>query len=154
MFRKVQQTIQRPNNTTQYAAGDVIGTASSHVMAFSSSANPPAWGKSAVLGATVISNEAPTTLPSLELWLLSAAPADQADNAALAITDAELANLIGIYPLSSSYVGYASNNHVQLSAVRAFGFEAIETIYGILVVRNAYTPVASEIYRVVLSLSD
>ena len=107
-----------------------------------------------MLGCTVISSVAPATLPSLELWLFSSAPADQADNAALAVTDTELLSLIGIYPLANTFVGYASNNHVQQSAVRPYGFEAVETIYGFLVVRNAYVPVASELYKVLITLSD
>lgn len=155
MFKEVSASIIRPNNTTPYAAGDVIGTASNQILTFN---NVPALDQNhaTLLDARVLSNEAPATLPSLELWVFKVAPAAAADNTAWAVTDAELLNLVGIYPMANTYVGLASGNHVQLAAPRAFPFNfpsGVNTLYGVLVVRNAYTPVALESYTAILGLA-
>jgi hypothetical protein len=106
----------------------------------------------------VISTASPATLPSLELWLFSAAPAAQADNAPFAVTDAEvLSSFLGVIPLAYTHVGLASGNHVQRSDPTAVQFEVAATksdIYGCLVVRNTYTPISAEQFKVILSVLD
>jgi hypothetical protein len=157
MYKRVSNKIQRPNNTTPYTAGDVIGTASSQVIKFDGMSTLFAQGRGVLIGATVIDNEAPATLASLELWLFTVAPADQADNAVFGVTDAELQNLAGIFPLVNSYAGKASDNAVFISDVRATSYElpgGSDALYGVLVVRNAYTPVGNETFTVSLSVSD
>ncbi len=157
MIKEITTSVTRPNNTTAYTAGDVIGTAASQVLTFNNVSTPFVQGSGWVANATVLSSAAPTTLPSLELWLFKVAPAAAADNSAWAVTDAELLNLIAVLPLATTYVGLASGNHVQQSANTIAGFtlpSGSDTIYGVLVVRNAYTPVASEVYKVKIITTD
>jgi hypothetical protein len=158
MFKELTATITRPAaDTTQYAAGDVLGNASSQILTFSNVSTNFVFGKGVVIAASLLVSTAPATLPSTELWLFKNAPAAAADNTAWAVTDAELLDLIGIYPMATTYVGLASGNHVQMSAPRVFAFElpsGKDEMYGVIVMRNTYTPVASEVWKVKLSISD
>lgn len=157
MFKEIVTSITRPNDTTAYTAGDVIGTADSQVLTFNNVSTAFVQGSGAVCSASVISSAAPATLPSLELWLFKVAPTAVADNSAWAVTDAELLNLVGVIPLATTYVGLASGNHVQQSATSINGFQlpaGSDALYGVLVVRNAYTPVALEVYKVKIIVSD
>lgn len=156
MRKRMATSITRPANTTQYAAGDVIGTSESHVMTFQAKDLGAAdVNRGVIVSAMVIDSAAQSTLPVLELWLFGAAPAAQADNAAFAVTDAELLELVGVIPLTYSYVGLASGNCVLLSDPCSVAFECAagsEAIYGALVVRNTYTPISGEVFKVVLSV--
>lgn len=157
MFKEIAASITRPNDTTTYAAGDVIGTDTTQVLVFNSVSTPFVQGAGVVCNASVISSAAPALLPSLELWLFKATVTAAADNTAWAVTDAEMLNLIGVIPLDETYVGLASGNHVQQSAMTVYGFQlpaGSDAIYGVLVVRNAYIPIASEVYRVRIIVSD
>jgi len=150
---KYTASITRPNNATQYAAGDVIGTASTHVLSFAS--NLIAKGANKFLyRAHIVSSESPATAPQLELWLFNKAPAAQADNAAFAVTDAEMLQLLGVIPMATSYVGLASGNRFIDSdsstpiVWNADSVGSTSDLFGVLVVRNTYTPVANEVFTV------
>lgn len=159
MRKPLTGQITRPADTTAYAAGDVVGTASSHIITFNA-LDPGAYdlNRGFITKAWLVDTGAPATLPSLELWLFNRAPAAQADNAAFAVTDAELlAGFIGVIPFSTSYIGLASGNHVQVSDFPAIEFELAPgdtNLYGILVVRNAYTPISGETFKAMLSVAD
>jgi hypothetical protein len=147
-------SITRPADTTTYAAGDVIGTAATHMITLTAGQLREA-SKGVMFKAQVISTASPTLLASLELWLLKAAVAAQADNAAFAITDAETANVVATIPLSNSRVGLASGNTVYESDMATYSFELpafTKDLIGILVVRNAYVPISAEVFTVNLSV--
>jgi hypothetical protein len=152
------QSVTRPNNATAYAAGDVIGTATTHVLDFSD-VGKLAGGSGLLAGALLIDSANQATAPSLELWLFSAAPAAQVDNVAFAPTDVELANLVGVIPLTTARVGDATagaaGNLVIQSDIASLIYKCAPGtthLYGVLVVRNAYAPVANEVFTVVLSV--
>jgi hypothetical protein len=160
MRRALTGSITRPADTTTYAAGDVIGTASSQVIALFNAADKGADDvtKGLITGAVVVATGAPATLPSLELWLFDTAPADQADNTAFAVTDAELlAGFLGVIPLTYTYVGLASGNHVQRSDTVMVPFEVKDSagrLFGVLVPRNAYAPISGETFKIILTAVD
>lgn len=149
---KLTQTIARPANTTDYAAGDVISevTTNNHYeFTRSDDGNNQLKGSIDYARMTVASNQG--TKPDLELWLFSLDIAEVADNAAFAPTDAEMLTLIDIIPFAVDdwYVGLsgggASGNIAQTK--NNLGIIVPQTsgsIYGQLVVRNIYTPIASE----------
>ena len=162
--------IERPDNTTTYAAGDVIGevTTNDHY-AFTLSGLTEA---SQTIGSGVIdsarmminSNKTAGTLPDIELWLFDTDVTEVADNSAFAPTDAEILTLVGIIDFASTSwkVGLsgadASGNIVQqvdnLGIVyKAVGQNQNAVLYGQLVLRNAYTPIASEEFHTELVLS-
>lgn len=157
----VQASVQRPSNTTAYTSGDVIGTAVSAALLFEDVARS-AGGSGMIMSAVAIDSANQSTQPSLELWLFTAALAVIADNAAFAPTDAEMATLVGVITLSSVKVGNAAagaaGNLAIISDVVATPFKCAggsADLYGYLVVRNGYTPVADESFTVKLtSLQD
>ena len=158
MRKSLSATITRPADTTAYAAGDVIGTASTHILTFNNALDVIAndMQRGLIYRAWLIDSAAAATLPSLELWLFNVAPAAQADNAVFNVSDAELMNgLVGIIPFTRSFVGKANDNSVQVSDQLSMAFEVAPgdtAIYGVLVVRNAYTPVSAEQFKIILNL--
>jgi len=166
----ISDSITRPADTTAYTAGDVIAEVTNNdYFTFGASgtdgvARPMVWTGS-IETVTVTSSANQATKPSLELWLFHTLIAEVADNAAFAPTDAELATCIGIVTLADTgfKVGNAgagaAGNIIQVVAGVGMPFRAIPTsaspavIYGQLVVRNAYTPVASEVFTVQLMIT-
>jgi len=146
----------RPANTTQYAAGDTMSD-SAAVMTF-----PKALKEfsGAIQQAILVDSANQSTLLDAELWLFDTAPAVPTDNAAIAFTDAELARLIGVISFASvdSKVGIptsgADGNVVNVQSGLGIPVVGLRTndIYGVLVARNAYTPVSGEIFTVILQM--
>lgn len=150
----------RPANTTQYASGDVINESDTAGTGWTFSSVARTTGSSGVIArAQIIDSANQATTLSCELWLFTASPAADNDNAAFTPTDAELADLVGIIPISTARVGDATSgaggNLVLDSGEIAVPFvcEASATaLYGVLVARNTYTPVSGESFTVVLSI--
>jgi hypothetical protein len=146
----------RPNDTTQYAIGDVIAdSASAATILTFEPVNDD--GRGAIIqAATLIDNEAPATKLDSELYLFDTAPTMQNDNAAWTPTDAELRQCIGLiaFPVANFKVAKASENgliHVQSIALPVRPL-AGRKIYGILIARNTYTPVGQETFKILLHL--
>lgn len=153
----VVASITRPANTTAYTAGDVIGDATTAAMTFTD-VSRSAGGSGMIMTAMVIDSASAATAPSLELWLFSAALAVVADNAPFIPTDAEMLNLVSVITLTTVKVGLASGNLAIISDTVATPFKCAggsANLFGYLVVRNAYVPIASELFTVKLtSLQD
>lgn len=146
--------ITRPADTTTYTAGDVVGAA-----ALSFGPTGPSKGQGGELRTgALISSQNATTKPDLELWLFSANVASvTADNAAFAPTDAELATLIGVvpFPVASWKVGNTGSAAAGNSACVATGINiplGVDTVYAVVVVKNAYVPVSTETFTINLGL--
>jgi hypothetical protein len=154
MANRLTASITRPNNGDVYAPGDVVGTASSHILNFQNGTIGVVTSQ-LVFKAHALSSVAPALAPTFELWLFNVAPAAQADNAAFAVTDAELLNLVGVIELPTSYIGLASGNRVITGTTSPLvwqGAGGYQNLFGVLVVRNAYIPVANEVITVLLDL--
>jgi hypothetical protein len=158
-------TLQRPNDLTAYAAGDVIADATSGatVLTFQGAQGSSGTVSMILNEVLVVDSANQSPKPDLELWLFSVQPAAQQDNTAFAPTDAELNNLVAIVqiPSSSFIVGNAaagaSGNAV--SSIKNIGTPinlAINDprLFAFLVVRNAYTPVPQEQFVIDLKLLD
>lgn len=148
-------SITRPADTTAYAAGDVVGTAATHLITLTADQLKEA-ARGFLFKASVISTASPTTLADLELWLLKKPIAAQADNTAFAITDAEVVEVIATIPLTNKRVGLASGNTVYESAENtAYAFALpvfVKDLTAVLVVRNAYVPISAEVFTVNVSV--
>ncbi len=152
--RNVPATFTRPANATQYAAGEVMGDAS--VMTFNRVASEN-LASSVIQHAICIDSASETVKPDLELWLFDTTVTADADNAAFTPTDAEMLTLIDVieFPSSAWKVGTAGGNSVNVQRnlgipVKPNGTE----IYGVMVVRNTYTPVSGEQIKVILRVVD
>lgn len=149
----ITAAIQRHTGVTQYAAGDVIATEAGVSVIELSDMARAAGSAGMIVTLDVIDSANQATKPSLEVWLFSSPPANIVDNAPFTPTDAELAYLVAVVQLTTSIVGHptvgAAGNCVLPSGIisRSFKCEASLTdLYAVLVTRNAYTPIDSEIF--------
>lgn len=145
MIRLAEASATRPANTTQYTAGDVVGG----VLTFG------AESPGIVRGAVFIDSAAEATKPDVDLLLFDEQPTVAADNSAFAPTDAQMERCIGVIQFAgANFRAGASGNGVILAT--AFGELAFSgqarSFYGVLVARNAYTPISEEKFVVRLGI--
>lgn len=154
----VQQPITRPNDVAPYASGDVVSTATvlgDPVIVFDAVARSNG-GSGMIMTALLIDSANQPTQPIFELWLFKVRPLSvgtPVDNAAFNPSDADMLNLVGVITMSSPKVGNAAaaaaGNLMIQSDVIALPFKCAggdDALYGVLVLRNAYTPVVNEIF--------
>lgn len=158
----VSQSVTRPADTNVYASGDVIATATSggdSTLVFSDVVrdyNTSGQQGAIITDVSIIDSANQTTKLTPELWLFSSSPGDDNDNAVFTPTDAELDNLIAIIPFSNTYVGDATSgaggNSVYTSDTvnKIVYLTSSNSLYGVIVARNAYTPVSGEQFTVKL----
>ena len=153
-------TITRPANTTAYTIGDVIAAVTTDDYYTFSGLQTEHGFTGTIERALCVSSANQATLPDLQLFLFSAAMVEVADNGPAAFTDAEMLTLIGIIDFSvndwvaGAIASGASGNAVcKVDNLGMPYVAAGDDMYGQLVVRNAYTPVSSEVFTVTLLLS-
>lgn len=146
-------TITRPSNTTQYAANDVIatGTSSSEFSGLSAFAG----GGGIIQSALIVSSNNATTKLSCDLLLFSEAQTTAADNAAYAPTDAMMLTLLGSISFATgswlaANAGAAATGNAYCVAVNCGIALSQDTVHGVLVARNTYTPVSDEVLTIKL----
>lgn len=161
---KTTATFTRPADTTTYAAGDVVcnSTSAPVIMSFNVAEGP--GGRGGIINQAILVDSANvSTKPDLELWLFNATVAMDNDNAVFTPTDAELLTLVGVipFPTGSFKVGDATSgaNGNSICDVQNIGMPFVtakpaNTLFGILVVRNAYVPVSEESFTVILKVLD
>lgn len=156
-------TFTRPANTTAYAAGQVLAdsTSAATLRQFRATKDLGAFGLLQKAEIVVAANQA--TKPDLQLWIFDAAPAIQNDAAAFAPSFAEMKTLVAVisFPVGSFVVANAaagaSGNVVcdaQNLAIPVNTVSGSDTLYGVLVVRNAYTPTSGEQYQIRLTFVE
>lgn len=160
----VTGSVTRPNDTTQYAAGDVITNSTSvpTVITFSNCAGYQGGG-GWITGMVLVDSANQATKPTLELWLFDTSYTPANDNAAFAPTDAVMATCLGVVSFDTVYVGLATvgadGNSLQLPDADELPVEFktlgnSRHLYGVLVVRNTYMPVASETFTIRLKIEQ
>lgn len=160
---RCRATLTRPANATVYAAGDVISavTTDNH-FEFTNAVRRQGNKMSGQISYAIINSSAnQVTKPYIELWLFSADIAEVADNGAFAPTDTELLTCIGVidFPDTNWKVGTATagdgGNSLCIESAPGIIFQSASTsIFGQLVVRNAYTPVSGEVFTVDLIITQ
>ena len=162
--RTISTSFTRPSDTTAYAAGDVVcnSTSAPVIMTFAGAVNTD-FQMGVIAQATLIDSANQSTKLDAELWLFDTTVTMDNDNAAFTPTDAECATLVGIVPFSTAYwksgdatAGAGGNAvcHVQGLSIPFNVVHASNALYGILVARNAYTPVSAESFTVRLHIID
>lgn len=138
----------RPADTTAYTAGDVVAESTSAATVWTFAGAARALGLGGILqGAVFIDSVAQSTKPDLELYLFDTAVTTQNDNAAWAPTDADMEKCLGFIAFPSGLFKTGSGNGVVNVEGIAKVFQCASTsqdLFGILVVRNAYTPTSGE----------
>ena len=150
---RASDSYTRPADTTQYTAGDQVADGTPSVLTF---ALPRISGGSGVIIYAVCHDSASVAVkPDLRLYLFDTTVTPAADNAAWAPSDAEMLTSIGFVDFSAWEIGTvtagAAGNCNSYVANLDIPFVATAlSIFGVLVVRNAYIPVDSEIFTVKL----
>lgn len=150
----------RPADTTAYAAGDAVtnSTSAPVVLTFASVARANG-GSGVVIAAQMVDSASQATKGNFELWLFDTTVTPDNDNAVFTPTDAECATLIGIVQFATAFVGDATagagGNAVYVAQGLTIPFTcggASTSIFGLLVLRNAYTPVSAEVFTIRLTV--
>jgi hypothetical protein len=158
----ISASFTRPADTNAYAAGDAVtnSTSSPSQMTFSGAGRVN--GASGVILSAVLIDEAnQTTKGQFELWLFDTSVTPDNDNAAFARSNAECETLIGVIPFNTAFVANAGSGSSGKVVFPAPGLSipfkcggATTSIFGLLVVRNAYTPISAEKLVVRLQISQ
>jgi hypothetical protein len=160
----VQATYTRLANTTAYTAGDSLSDAVGAPTPLSFAAARFNGGGGVIVGAQVIEDSNPGTKATYELWLFNgaAAPTATDDNIAIAWTDANVLECFAVIDFASGdfKVGGSPGNTVCPgkfggSAVFEIPFRCspgVSTIWGMVVVRNGYTPASGGKIRFSLNI--
>jgi hypothetical protein len=105
-----------------------------------------------------VDNSNAATSPTLELWLFDTTATPNNDNASFAPADSVVNTCIGVINLTAT--GYAGDpattgNKVYDAGPISVPFVcggASSSIFGMLVVRNAYTPVSAQVLKIRLRI--
>lgn len=142
--RAPEYSVTKASGTTQYTAGDVVGG----LFTF------PIGGASGLIRSVLlIDSAAESTKPDVDLFLFTAAPTVAADNDAFAPTDAQMLNCVGVVALAGSGFKVAGANGAILASGLSIGYTG-RTLYGVLVARNAYSPITLEVFTVRLGIES
>lgn len=153
----VTASITRPATTTAYTAGDVVTGSNNERLVFEGL--PPFVSDGALIESAVcIDGAVVATKPDLELWLFDTDITDlDAENAQWTPTDAQLETLVGIISFATAsfklgdLTAGAGGNCACVQSNLGIAIKT-PTLYGVLVARNAYVPIASEKFTVRLGV--
>lgn len=149
--RAVAVSVTRPNDTSSYAAGDVIGSAtgSTAALTFALAVGAGEFMITSVEleidASAIISGET-----SYRLYVYSVTPPSAlGDNAAFDLPSGDRASFIGYVDLGS-VADLGSTLYVRNDAINVQITLASANVFGYLVTNGAYTPTASRVYKVTL----
>jgi hypothetical protein len=152
----VDVTLTRPNDTNAYAAGDAITTATSTASGYTfTNCARINQGCGTIIDAQLILSDPNAALPDFELYLFDTAPSIPNDNAAFAVSDAEMNKCVAKLNFYSSDYGDSSNNRVYHMANPPRMFRcasASKDLYGVLKTLTAFTPVAQSTFLAKLKI--
>lgn len=153
---EVQDTVTRPSgNTTQYTDGDAISdnattpTAAGY-FALDFKTLSGGYGSVLLTDFTLHKSDHDDTLAAIDVLLFTTAPAFAGweDNAALAITDAEMQECKGVVRFTAAdWTNVVTGDVQTVSKTIGIVFPANSTtLYGIMVAQDGYTPGDGEVF--------
>jgi len=152
-------TLTRPADTTAYAAAEQIAQTTTAALNKNLVFDVARVdnGTGIITSAVLIDSSAESTKPSIDLLLFHGPVTNAADNAAAAPTDEEMETMLpnGVISFDGPTlfkVGGANGAIPAGNQNIPFKCRNGTKIYGILVVRNAYTPVSAEKFTVNLGV--
>lgn len=153
-MKTVSASLTRPADTTQYAVADALTDSTSAPTALNFEKVGQSNGqKVSIVGAMITSTAKQTTLPQLDLWLFKTAPTATNDNSAFALTDAHNDECVGIVEFDSwKYSANNSRSDVNTINLPVELDQDDLDLYGLLVLKNTYTPVSGETFKVSLKV--
>lgn len=152
-IKEAQDSVTRPANTTQYTAGDAISDNATTPTAagyFALDFEGLQQGGLTLLDFTLHKSDQDQTSADIFLLLFTTAPAFAGweDNAALAITDAEMQECKGVIKFDADDWANVITGDIQ-TVSKPIGIVAAastSTIYGIMVAGAGYTPGSEEVF--------
>lgn len=152
---EAQDSVTRPADTTAYTAGDAVSDNATTPTAagyFALDFKGQAGGAFQLTDLTMHKSVANATNAAFDLLLFTTAPAFAGweDNAAIAITDAEMLECKGVVRFVASGWTSVITGDIQTvtSQIVIVPTSASSTVYGILVASGAYTPTSGEILTI------
>lgn len=146
----VATDVTRPADTAVYAAGDAISNSTSAPTAGGftlTSAARASGGSGIITDVTVCSSNDPATRLAGEIWLYNQAVTAVNDNAAMAVSDAEIKTCVGVIPFSLFDAGNNGFAHI-IGVNMMFTCVGTANLRFLLRARNAYTPASGEVITV------
>ena len=157
----ITATFTRPNDTTAYASGDQVSNSTSAPVAMTFTGCSRTELSSGLITSVMLMDETNQgTLGSFEVWLFDTIPTINNDNAAFAPSQANLTNLLpgGVVAMGTGLIANTSSNTTgsvifqQRALSIPFRCSTTTNLYGCIVVRNAYTPIANEVFLIRLGI--
>lgn len=157
----VQDSFDRPANTTQYAAGDALVDSASAPTPLEWAVGRVGGGSGVIIAALLTIDSYPTTKLDAHLWLFNATLTPPNDNGGCDLTDVEALTFIGIVDFGNAPdavtnpTANAAGNccYMQRALDIPFQCGAADTkVYGFLVAQNTYTPLSGENFAVSLGV--
>ena len=158
----IDTSLLRQNNTTIYVAGDVIADNITGVqIVFTNMARYPG-GSGTITDGIMTSSANGATKGEFELWLFDTInTAHEADADPFTPTDNDMVRLVAILDFTTSFEATAgAGGNVAYMAERTFlpiSFKCVDAgrnLFGTLVIRNAYTPIAFEVFTFRLNVKQ
>jgi hypothetical protein len=144
--------LTRPNDTSAYAAGDVIGAATGSTAALTFSNVGPSGGEIVITSASLMI-EASALISgelSYRLYLYRVTPPSApGDNAAWDIPSGDRASCLGFVDLGAP-VDLGSTLYVEQNGINKQVKLAGTNLYGLLVTNGAFTPTANRVHDITL----
>ena len=153
-FVTVSTDVTRPADTTAYAVGDALSDSTSAPTSggftFTSAARTS--GGSGIITDAIITTAADAaTLLQGEIWLFNQAVTNINDNAAFAVSDAEIKTCVGKIPFTLEDAGNNGFYHAQNLNI-GFTCSGTANLRFLVKVKNAYTPISAEVFTFVLKI--
>lgn len=139
----------RPNDTTTYAPGDAVNTATSGSSTLTIAAARSADLTGIITGGTLTISTAQSLKADIETWIFNVSITAQNDNGAFAPTDNEMLSLLGVIQWGNvPFVG-SGNVVYQVSGINIhfLPISGSASLAYVHVVRNAYVPAAQEVWN-------
>lgn len=141
--------LTRPADTTAYAAADAISDSTSAPTAggFTLTGVARASGKSGVITDMIVTSSNPAGGLNAELWVFDTAVTAVNDNAAFAISDAEVKTLVAVVPFTLAAGANNAAAHIQ-NLMAGFTTVGSANLRYLIRVVSAYTPISGEVITV------
>lgn len=146
----IQTSFIRPANVTAYAAGDAVADAAAVAGGFTLAGMARVSGGGGIItDMLVTSDNDPATRLVGEVWLFNQSVTSIADNAAYAVSDAEILTCIGCIPFATFDAG--NNSFSQVAGLNMlYNCVGSANLRFLMRTRNAYTPASGEAISVTL----
>lgn len=147
------QTITRPADTTQYADGDGVSTATTGtILEFTGVAGGKGLG-GVITGVTLHKTDQDTTSAAFDLYFFDTTVAGTGfeDNVAIAITDAEWQTCVGFVAFVAADWRNVVTGDVYNKTNLDLNYQCTDSttsLYGVLVARDTYTPASAEVFTI------